>query len=100
MAQRFAVAPRLPPNRNRLLPISITFLSGRNPRIRGFGWGEGRTAEGSPGWDGGGAAYAGDAASAEALSPPPGPLTRADLPLEGGGGRDCSASTLPSLAYV
>src|SRR5258707_3069485 len=28
-----------PPDRNRLLPISITLLSGRNPRIRGFGWG-------------------------------------------------------------
>jgi DNA helicase II / ATP-dependent DNA helicase PcrA len=41
--------------------------------------GGGRTAEGSPGW--------GDsrAASAEAPSPPPGPLTRADLPLSGGG---------------
>jgi len=36
--------------------------------------GEGRTAEGSQGWGGGGAA------SAEALSPPPGPLARADLP--------------------
>src|SRR5882762_7683170 len=28
-----------PPNRNRLLPISIALLTGRNPRIRGFGWG-------------------------------------------------------------
>src|SRR5258707_15817686 len=28
-----------PPNRNRLLPISIALLSGRNPRMRGFGWG-------------------------------------------------------------
>src|SRR5258707_6585773 len=28
-----------PPNRNRLLPISIALLSGGNPRIRGFGWG-------------------------------------------------------------
>src|SRR5262249_6542247 len=28
-----------PPNRNRPLPISIALLSGRNPRIRGFGWG-------------------------------------------------------------
>jgi hypothetical protein len=36
--------------------------------------GEGRTAAGSPGWGDG------DAASAEALSPPPGPLARADLP--------------------
>jgi two-component system, NarL family, sensor histidine kinase UhpB len=42
--------------------------------------GEGRTAEGSPGWGDSGAA------SAEALSPPPGPLARADLPLPGGGG--------------
>jgi hypothetical protein len=42
--------------------------------------GEGRTAEGSPGWGGGGAAGDGDAEYAEALSPPPGPLTRADLP--------------------
>ena len=41
--------------------------------------GEGRTAEGSPGWGDG------DAASAEALPPPPGPLTRADLPPPGGG---------------
>jgi FO synthase len=36
--------------------------------------GEGRTAEGSPGWGNG------DAARAEPLSPPPGPLARADLP--------------------
>src|SRR5262252_529620 len=28
-----------PPNRNRLLPISIAQFSGRNPRILGFGWG-------------------------------------------------------------
>ncbi len=42
--------------------------------------GEGRTAEGSPGWGDGDAAYA------EALPPPPGPLTRADLPPPGGGG--------------
>ena len=43
--------------------------------------GEGRTAAGSPGWGGSGAAYA------EALSPPPGPLARADLPPPGGGDR-------------
>src|SRR5258707_264954 len=43
--------------------------------------GEGRTAKGGPGWGDG------DAASAEALSPPPGPLTRADLPPPGGGDR-------------
>jgi 16S rRNA (adenine1518-N6/adenine1519-N6)-dimethyltransferase len=43
--------------------------------------GEGRTAEGSPGWGDSDAVYA------EALPPPPGPLTRADLPPPGGGGR-------------
>ncbi len=42
--------------------------------------GEGRTAEGRPGWGDGSAADDGDASYAEALSPPPGPLTRADLP--------------------
>ena len=42
--------------------------------------GEGRTAEGGPGWGGGEAEYA------EALPPPPGPLTRSDLPPPGGGG--------------
>ncbi len=41
--------------------------------------GEGRTAEGSPGWGDS------DARHAEAPSPPPGPLTRADLPPPGGG---------------
>jgi hypothetical protein len=41
--------------------------------------GEGRTAEGSPGWGDGSAAYV------EALPPPPGPLTRSDLPPPGGG---------------
>ena len=39
--------------------------------------GEGRTAEGSPGWGGGAAGDDGDAANAEAPSPPPGPLARA-----------------------
>jgi hypothetical protein len=47
--------------------------------------GEGRTAEGSPGWGDGSAADNREAAYAEALSPPPGPLTRADLPPPGGG---------------
>jgi FAD/FMN-containing dehydrogenase/Fe-S oxidoreductase len=41
--------------------------------------GEGRTAEGSPGWGDS------DAANAETLPPPPGPLTRSDLPPPGGG---------------
>ncbi len=43
--------------------------------------GEGRTAKGGPGWGDG------DAANAEALSPPPGLLARADLPRPGGGDR-------------
>jgi 16S rRNA (adenine1518-N6/adenine1519-N6)-dimethyltransferase len=42
--------------------------------------GDGRTAEGSPGWGDSDAVYA------EALPPPPGPLPRADLPPPGGGG--------------
>ncbi len=46
---------------------------------------EGRTAEGSPGWGDSDATNDGHAVSAEALSPPPGPLTRADLPPSGGG---------------
>src|SRR5262249_44644972 len=53
----------------------------RHPSLRG----EGQAAEGSPGWGGGGAAHDTDAAYAEALSPPPGPLARADLPPPGGG---------------
>jgi len=48
--------------------------------------GEGRTAEGSPGWGDGEAVNDSDAIYAEALSPPSGPLTRADLPPPGGGG--------------
>src|SRR5258707_15560324 len=47
--------------------------------------GEGRTAEGSPGWGGGGAPRDTDAEFAARLSPPPGPLARADLPPPGGG---------------
>src|SRR5258707_4516473 len=42
--------------------------------------GEGRIAEGNPGWGGSRAANDSDAAYAERPSPPPGPLTRADLP--------------------
>ena len=49
--------------------------------------GEGRTAEGSPGWGDGKAAGDGEAVYVEAPSPPPGPLTRSDLPPPGGGGR-------------
>jgi len=66
--------------------------------------GEGRTAGGSPGWGDSGAADDNDAAHAEALSPPPGPLARADLPPPGGGGKDfptlrlMSCSTAPLTA--
>jgi NitT/TauT family transport system substrate-binding protein len=49
--------------------------------------GEGRTAEGSPGWGDSSAVDNGNAAYVEALSPPPGPLARADLPPPGGGDR-------------
>jgi acetate---CoA ligase (ADP-forming) len=54
--------------------------AGGHPPLQG----EGRTAEGSPGWGDGGAADDG-AIDAEAPSPPPGPLARADLPPAGGG---------------
>jgi cobaltochelatase CobN len=65
--------------------------------------GEGRTAEGSPGWGGGGPARDTDAGFAARLSPPPGPLTRADLPPTGGGGLGpltCVPVSLPLTAYV
>src|SRR6266566_3378696 len=47
--------------------------------------GEGRIAEGNPGWGEGGAGDDGHTAYVEPPSPPPGPLTRADLPPPGGG---------------
>src|SRR6266849_7165485 len=47
--------------------------------------GEGRTAEGSPGWGGGRAAKTPMPEFAARPSPPPGPLARADLPPPGGG---------------
>jgi len=50
--------------------------------------GEGRIAEGNPGWGDTRAMDHGDAACAERLSPPPGPLTRADL-------RSSRGQTLP-----
>jgi ATP-dependent helicase/nuclease subunit A len=72
--------------------------------------GEGRTAEGSPGWGDGAAADDGDAVTdsdavfVEGLSPPPGPLTRAaDLPawLTTPAPAEAGHSTLvsPSSAY-
>src|SRR5712692_9449347 len=54
--------------------------------------GEGRIAAGDPGWGDGGAGHDSDAAYAEALSPPPGPLARADLPPPGGGASTSSIS--------
>jgi acetate---CoA ligase (ADP-forming) len=58
-------------------PAGDKRLAGSHPPLKG----EGRTAAGSPGWGGGAAADDGGAVYAETLSPPPGPLTRADLPL-------------------
>src|SRR5258708_15248232 len=56
--------------------------------------GEGRTAEGSPGWGDSGAARA------EALPPPPGPLARADLPPPGGGNEAPGGATMPRIAAI
>jgi excinuclease ABC subunit C len=56
------------------------FNKGPKPAYTRFRLGEGRTAEGSPGWGDGSAGSDGDAADAEALSPPPGQLAPADLP--------------------
>ncbi len=46
--------------------------------------GQGRTAEGSPGWGDSGAVHDAGMALAARPSPPPGPLARADLPSSGG----------------
>jgi cobaltochelatase CobN len=63
--------------------------------------GEGRTAEGGPGWDGGGAADDSRAVHPARLSPPPGPLARADLPPPGGGGpSDPACDCLASLSLT
>jgi ATP-dependent helicase/nuclease subunit A len=65
--------------------------------------GEGRTAYGRPGWGEGGAADEGDAVTdsdavfVEALSPPPGPLTRAHLPPPGGGEHSAGQNVLIDL---
>jgi len=61
-----------------------------NPPLEGEGW----TAEGSPGWGGPPPEREGRE-GAEALSPPPGPLKRADLPLSGGGGQRRIVANLP-----
>ena len=51
-----------------------------HPPLKGEGKGRSSAAEGSPGWGDGRATDDSDAEFAEPLSPPPGPLTRADLP--------------------
>src|SRR6266478_1914415 len=73
-----------------LAAAALAWFAWRGPRARPVHphpplQGEGRTAEGSPGWGNGGAADVG------ALSSPPGPLTRADLP-------PAETPTLPSPA--
>jgi len=60
--------------------------------------GEGRTAEGSPGWGDGRATDDSDAEFAEPLSPPPGPLTRADLPPPGGGEKAWKPTAPPAVS--
>ncbi len=56
--------------------------------------GEGRIAGGGPGWGDG------KAALAEPLSPPPGPLSRADLPPPGGGGQASPAPAAKNICCV
>src|SRR6266850_8576898 len=56
------------------------FIEWPKPAYTRFRLGEGRIAEGNPGWGGGDSVDDSDAVYAEALSPPPGPLARADLP--------------------
>src|SRR5262249_53279898 len=58
-------------------PLTASAIACSHPPLKG----EGRTAKGGPGWGDS------DAVCAEPLSPPPGPLTRADLPPPGGGNR-------------
>jgi excinuclease ABC subunit C len=55
-------------------------LEGPHAPLEGEGKVGFSAAEGSPGWGDGGAVDDGNAVYAEALSPPPGPLTRSDLP--------------------
>jgi len=77
-----ATAIANPPQSKSAVADFDHFIEWPKPPYTRFRLGEGRTAEGSPGWGDSGAA------SAEALSPPPGPLARADLPPPGGGDPD------------
>src|SRR5262249_2007830 len=67
------------------VPTVLNMLLNKPPPLHPPLEGEGRTAEGSPGWGDGAAAYA------DRLSPPTGPLARADLPPPGGGGGEGGA---------
>src|SRR5258708_22353408 len=60
--------------------------------------GEGRIAAGDPGRGDSGAVHDSDAACAEALSPPPGPLAQADPPPPGGGGLAGTSSSTSSIS--
>jgi hypothetical protein len=62
--------------------------------------GEGRIAGGDPGWGGGSATDDSDAEFAEPLSPPPGPLTRADLPPPGGGEEPRESTAPPAVSAL
>jgi hypothetical protein len=72
-----------------------------HPALEGEGKVGFSAGEDSPGWGGGGAADGGDAVYAEAPSPPPGPLARADLPSPGGGeDRPAVTDDRPSTRHV
>jgi len=61
-------------------PLVGSVMAFGHPPLEGEGKVGFSAAGGSPGWGDGAAADDGDAVYAEALSPPPGPLARADLP--------------------
>src|SRR5258707_7295213 len=76
----FTRFPCHPPQSKSAVADFDHFIEWPKPAYTRFRLGEGRTAEGSPGFGDGGAAHDGDASYAEAPSPPPGALARADLP--------------------